>query len=467
MKLLIVSLILTYPLQSLDAGIAELQKALVGRSEAFDRIELKGDGTATRFDAKLGTEMAELEGAIFDGFRFRCPENIKDRDFVWYFNTPGNWGEWYIVPVEGEPGRAFNDWIDADRLYQTFDRPAEKDRTRILQTLDGAYFKPGGDYIMWFRNTGKPGAGELRGIAAFSEKRDSWDADDVEKALSLKSAPAEDQVSALNSRGGLILLDARFFDKDYAKGRIDSALMGIRQTKRTSDGFFLTIQTFVPPCKTNPSLDEIIKQHGPADFIRTSEEKKRVRRHAGADDSEEDKDESDVTSYHYDHFAFEVDGDGKDRTVRRVVTFGCNFANEAPSGKEATFGGIDIENLTVFHRDGKEVGRAYYFLEGSKKPLFITAPPAGEYRNGNQRLISEGDGKWKWETRFPDGKTARTIPMKHDVFDGLAKGFHENGKRSFTANYRNGELDGETIQFDEDGKETSRRSFKEGKEVTK
>lgn len=464
MKALIASFILSLPLQ---AGIAELQKALVDRSEAFDRIELKSDGAPTRFDVDLGTETAGLDDAVFDGFRFRCPEDIKGRDFVWYFNAPGTWGEWYVLPAEGEPGRAFNDWIDADRLYQSFDRPAEKDRTRILQTLDGDYFKPGGDYIMWFRNTGKPGPGELRGIAAFPEKIESWDADDVEKALSLKPAPAEDQVTALNSRGGLILLDARFFDKDYAKGRIDSALMGIRQTTRTGGGFFVTIQTFVPPCKTKPLLDEIIQQHGPADFIRTGEEKNRVRQHAGAEASEEDDDEPDVTSYHYDHFAFEVDSDGKDRTVRRVVTFGCNFADVAPSGEGSTFGGIGIENLTVFHHAGKEVGRAYYFLEESKKPLFITAPPVGEYRNGNQLLISEGDGKWKWEIRFPNGKTARRIPLKHDVFDGLAEGFHENGKNTFIASYRNGELDGDAIQFDEDGNETTRRSFSEGKDVTK
>jgi hypothetical protein len=462
MKPLLLSLVLALPLHAVESAVVELQKTLAGRAEAFDRIELKSDGSSVRFEVKLGVETAELDGAVFDGFRFRCPEDVTDRDFVWYFNAPAAWGEWYILPLDGEPGRAFKDWIDADRLYRPFDKPSEKDRLRILQTLDGGYFKPGGEYIMWFRNTGKSGAGSLRGIAAFPAENDSWDADGIEKALSLKPAPVEDQVTALNSRGGLILLDDRFFDRDYGSGRIDSALMSIRQTKRMSGGFFLTIQTFVPSCKTKPSIEEIIKEHGPADFIRTSRERTRVRSHAGVD--EPDEDEDDVTSYHYDHFAFEVDGDGKDRGVRRVATFGCNFADVAPTAKGATFSAIDIENLTVFHRDGKEVGRAYYFLEGSKKPLFITEPPAGEYRNGGEFLISEGGGKWTWGNRFPNGKTARRIPLEKGVFNGLAEGFHPNGATSFKAGYRNGELDGDAVQFDEEGNETSRRRFKLGKE---
>jgi len=463
MKPLLLSLILTLPLHALEAGIAELQKALADRAGAFDRIELKSDGTTARFDIKLGVETAELEGAVFDGFRFRCPEDLTNRDFVWYFNAPATWGEWYVLPVDGEPARAFKNWIDADKLYQPFDKPSEKDRLRILQTLDGGYFKPGADYIMWFRNTGKSGEGSLRGTAAFPQKKDSWDADGVEKALSLKAAPADDQVAALDSRGGRILLDPAFFDKDYATGRIDSALTSIRQTKRMSGGFFLTMQTFVPSCKTKPSLEEIIKKHGPPDFIRTTGERTRVRAHAGAD--EPDEDEVEVTSHHYDHFAFEVVGDGKDRTVRCVATFGCNFADVAPPAKGTAFGAIDIENLTVFHRDGKEVGRAYYFLEGSKKPLFITEPPAGEYRSGNELLISEGGGKWIWENRFPDGKTARRIPLEEGVFHGLAEGFHPNGKTSFKAGYRNGELDGEAIKFDEEGNEISRGMFRKGEAV--
>lgn len=129
------------------------------------------------------------------------------------------------------------------------------------------------------------------------------------------------------------------------------------------------------------------------------------------------------------------------------------------------FATIGIENLTVFHRDGKEVGRAYYFLDGGYKPLFITTPPVGEYRAGDDVLIFAGEGKWTWENRFPDGKVARRIPLSGDQFNGEATGFHSNGKPSFKATYAKGSLDGDAIQFDEAGKEISRRAFKEGKSV--
>lgn len=87
--------------------------------------------------------------------------------------------------------------------------------------------------------------------------------------------------------------------------------------------------------------------------------------------------------HQYDHFSFEVQSDAKDPRVLRVGTYGCDFADVRPPNNGATYAGIGIENLTVFHRDGKEVGRAYYFLDGSYKPLFITVPPTGEYRSGN------------------------------------------------------------------------------------
>ena len=318
---------------------------------------------------------------------------------------------------------------------------------------------------MWFRKVGKDGSNSLRGTTAFAKKDDSWNHDDVEKALSLRPAPAEEQVAGLHSRGGLILLDTHFFERGYAESRIDSAFSSIRSTKQTRGGFFVTMQTFVPPCATTPSLSEIVKQHGQPDFIRTGEELDRVRKHIGSDPLDED--DREITRYHYDHFAFEVETDAKDPKVLRVGTYGCDFSDVRTPDDRSTFGSIGIENLTVFHRDGKEAGRAYYFLEGAKKPLFIAVPPAGEYRSGNQMLISGGDGKWKWEIRTPDGKVARRIPLENDRPHGLAEGFHLNGKTSFKATYKSGELDGEVIQFDEEGKETLRRKFKEGEAVEK
>ncbi len=450
-------------LHAAEPDMKAMKEALAANAEAFETIELKGDGTAVKFEINLGAKSAEFDGNSYDGFRFRCPDGIEAKDFVWYFNAPTSWGNWYIIPVKGEAKQAFRDWLDADKLYLPFDKSSEKERTRILQTLDGSYFKAGEEYIMWFRKVGDKGSAALRGIAAFAKKNDSWDSPDVEKALSLKTAPVEEQVAALNSRGGLILLDNRFFERGYAEERIDSAFASIRSTKQMSNGLFVTMQTFVPPCKTSPSLAEIIKQHGAPDFIRSTDEQDQVRKHMN--DKAMDDDEQNITRNYYDHFSFEVESDAKDPKVLRVGTYGCDFADLRPSNSGATYSGIGIENLTVFHRDGKEVGRAYYFLDGSYKPLFITVPPPGEYRSDKQVLISEGDGKWKWENRFPDGNVARRILLKDNLFNGDAEGFHENSKTAFKATYKDGELEGDAIQFDEDGKEISRRSFKNGKAV--
>lgn len=63
MKTLFLSLSLALPLHASESGIEKLQKALAGRAEAFERIELKADGSTVHFDVKLGSETAELEGA--------------------------------------------------------------------------------------------------------------------------------------------------------------------------------------------------------------------------------------------------------------------------------------------------------------------------------------------------------------------------------------------------------------------
>lgn len=463
MRNILIPLFLLLPLHAGEPDIKALKEALAANADAFERIELKHDGTATNFEIELGRKTVKFDGEDYDGFRFRSPDDPGGKDFVWYFNAPGSWGHWYILPVEGEPSQAFKDWMDADKLYHPFDKSGEKHRLRILQTLAGTYFKPAAEYLMWFRKAGKDESSSLRGTAAFANKDTSWNHGEVEKALSLRPAPAEEQVAALHSRGGLILLDTRFFERGYAESRIDSVFSSIRSTQQTRGGFFVTMQTFVPPCTTTPSLAEIVKQHGQPDFVRAGEELDRVRKHTGSDPL--DDDERGITRYHYDHFAFEVETGVKDSKVLRVGTYGCDFSDVRPPEGGSTFGGIGIENLTVFHRDGKETGRAYYFLEGAKKPLFITVPPAGEYRGGNQTLISAGNGKWIWETRSPGGKVARRIPLENDRLHGPAEGFHPNEKTSFKATYKNGELDGEVVQFDPEGKETLRRTFKGGKAV--
>lgn len=439
-----------------------MKEALALQVESFEEFKLSGDGKTSSFEIKLGEKPAKLEEEVFDGFRFRCPELAEGTDFVWYFNAPTNWGNWYIFPVEGKPGQAFRNWLDADKLYETFDQSGSVGRLRILQTLKGSYFKPGQEYIMWFRRTEEGKGTQLQGIAAFAKGEDSWDHDDIEKALKLKPAPAAEQVALLKSRGGEVLLNKDFFDPRYAEGRIDSAFDSIRSTKRMRGGFFITMHISVPSCTTEPSLKEIIAKHGEPDFSRTGEELVTVRKKAGGDPPDED--DAKVTTHYYDHFGFEVETGAAEPKVLRVTTTGANFRDLKGGEKGGSYGRIDIENLVVFHKDGAEVGRAYYFLEGGKTPIFIQEPPPGEYKAGDSLLIAKGKGEWIWEQHFDDGKVASRIPMKANQLHGKAEGFHENGQPRFKAEYRKGELDGELLQYNEAGKEVGRRKFKEGKE---
>lgn len=463
MKIAIVSLALLASCHGQELTIEELQAALAAEAEAFDVVELTADGKAAVFEIKLGGKTAKVGKDHYDGFRFRCPELPEKTDFVWYFNAPEAWGHWYIVPVEGKPKQAFKNWMYGDKLYDAHDKGGGKGRLRVLQTLDGSYFTAGAEYLMWFKKSADAADHTLRGTAAFAKSDDDWDHDAVEKALGLKPSAPEDQVAALSSRGGMILLDKEFFDPEYAAGRIDSAFASIRSTRRMAGGFFLTMQTAVPPCATTPSFAAIRKKHGEPDFRKDAVEEEKKRKHAGGTPADED--EKGITRHYYDYFAFEVETGAKDPKVLRVVTHGSDFSAVRPPAAGSSYASIDIENLTVFHRDGAEVGRAYYFLEGGKKPLFIKEAPAGEYWSGNQVLIAKGGGTWRWESRYPDGKLARRVPLKANRLHGKAEGFHENGKLRFTAEYAKGELDGEVVQFDDLGKETSREKFKDGKRV--
>ena len=464
MRYLILTLALCLSCRAQELTIEALKEGLSAELEAFEEVSIPSEGKATTLAITLGEKPVKIGKDLFDGFRFRCPKLEGGKDFVWYFNAPANWGNWYIVPVKEDPGQAFKGWLDGDKLYRPYDKPAEKDRLRILQTLDGTYFKEGSEYIMWFRKTGDGPATDLRGSAAFVKKEDpedKWDHESVEEALALEEAAPADQVAALSSKGGLILLDPDFFDPGYAKGRIDSAFFSMRQTKRASGGFFITIQTATPPCQTEPSFKEIEKKYGTADFTRTGEEMDKRATHTEGDPV--DDDEKGITHHYYDYFAFETESGSKDPKVLRVRTHGTNFSALRAPEKGSSWVVIDTENLVVFHKDGKEVGRAYYFLEGEKKPLFITEPPAGEYsRSKEDVLIVKGKGAWLWETRYPDGKIGRRIPFKDNRMHGKAEGFYPDGKPEFTAEYRAGNLDGEVVKFDKAGKETSRRKFKDG-----
>ncbi|MEK7952987.1 toxin-antitoxin system YwqK family antitoxin [Luteolibacter soli] len=448
-----------------ELTIQELKAGLVEGVEAFDTVKLTADGKPVSFDLKLGESPVKIGKDVFDGFRFRCPELPEGTHFVWYFNAPKDWGNWYIVPVEGEPGQAFKGWLEGDKYYETFDKVAEKDRLRILQTLAGSYFTAGKDYLMWFRKTGESPDAALRGTATFAKGDNDWDHEAVEKALGLKEASPEVQIAATGWRGGKILLDREFFAPADAASQIDSAFFSIRSTRRMRGGFFITTQIAVPPCKTSPALAAIRERYGAPDFVRSGEELEKVRKHGDGDGI--DKEDRQRTWHYYDHFAFEVDSKAADPKVLRVVTQGSDFSLVGPPAQGSSFATIDIENLTVFHRDGKEVGRAYYFREGDKEPLFITEPPPGVYVADDERLTASKDGEWLWESLHPGGKVARKLPMKHHRLNGKAEGFNPEGGLTFTAEYRNGVLNGEVVRLDGKGKEISRQKFKDGEKVDK
>ncbi|WP_193212177.1 toxin-antitoxin system YwqK family antitoxin [Luteolibacter marinus] len=460
MKSLLLAGALLVPCNGQDFGLEDLQRAFADELDAFDVISFTPGETPAKLSVKLGETPVKIEDEVFDGFRFKFDGDPEKLDFIWYFNAPENWSNWYILPVSGEAGQAFRGWLDGDKVYRDLDKPGEKDRLRVLQTLTGDYFTKGAEYVVWFRQVKKGGSADLRGLAMLADRNKTWDHDDIEEALALKPAPLEDQVAALNSRGGLILLDDEFFTRRDAGNRIDSAFFSIRSTKRMAGGFFITTQIAIPPCDTDPPIADIVAKHGAPDFIRSGAEVARVRKHSGGSPPEDD--EAGLTRYYYDYFAFEVDPDAEIPAVERVVTHGNDFSVLQPPAKGSSYATLGMENLTVFHRDGKEVGRAYSFLEDEKEPLFITEPPPGDYRSGEQVLTAKGGGEWKWEFHYPDGKLARRFLLKGNRFDGSAEGFHRDGKPAFTATYRQGVLHGELVKFDGNGEEVSRQRFENG-----
>lgn len=419
---------------------------------------------------KLGeTTSTYRDRFIFDGFRITAPDDVADRDFIWFFNAPESWSNWFIIPVSGDFEGGFRNWLDADKLYSGLDKPQEKDRKRTLQTLDRSYFKPGAEYILWFRQV-DPSATthmDLRAVFRFATKpadKKKWDHDSIEEALQLKDAPDEDQVAQLESRGGRILLDTQFFNKADASSRIHGVLFSIRQTSHFDDGMFITMESSSPPCKTNPSLAAIREKYGPADFVVTSDEVAKVRKHVG--DDPPNKDENNLITHYYDYFAFEVASGDQEEHIKQVTTHANDFSKLRPIGKEGHVGHVAMKNLTTFSKDQKEVGRLYYFLEADKLPLVITEPPVGRYQKDEGEFLEyQGDGKWLW-LNITDDKVSRRVPFENHRMHGLAEGFNDDGQPTFKANYKDGVLHGEVREYNDEGKMVKRSYFRDGKPIS-
>jgi hypothetical protein len=406
----------------------------------------------------LGETVVEHVEGPYDGVRFTAPADVAGQDFIWYFNAPEGWANWYIVPLEGDVKQGFSDWLTGDKVYKEFDKDGEKERMRTLQTLDGSYFEPGKEYALWFRNVAKAKPGELRFKIAFAklEKDEKWDHEKLEKALRLEAASAEAQVAALGSLGGKILLDGKFFDKGYAEDRIDSVFFAKRQQQSFNGGFFIQIQTSTPPCRTNPKLAEIIAKHGEPDFVRTGKE-------AASRTSHKEEDEPPTVTYFYDYFGFVVEEGDEKKIVQQVTAQANDFSSLSPkdSGR-STFGQLGFENLTVFHLDGKEVGRIYLFDEDGDEPSVVTAPPEGAYRNGPVTINHLGGGKWTMEGVSEEGEKLYLKRYEKNRLNGIAEVYHANGKQKILLSYKDGVPDGKFVEYDEEGEIVREALYKDG-----
>ncbi|MDB6077274.1 MAG: hypothetical protein JWO82_1021 [Akkermansiaceae bacterium] len=440
-----------------------LTRGLQAHPEAFESRSPGTGGKAQAFEIKLGDTVTGVDDVIFDGFRFRYPEEADGGDFVWYFNAPAGWADWSILPAEGQATDGFKSGLLGDKLYVPFDKAGEEGRKRILQTLKGGYFKKGAEYILWFGHRAGSGAGDgvVRGTMAFA-RSEKWDHEAIEKALHLDPAPVEDQMAELNWRGGRILLDDHFFSHAEAEKRIEAVIAGIRATTLAKGGLFITMKQPAAPCATHPSMDEIAEKYGAADFVVTSKEAR--DRLPPAERAEKDDATEDYTTYFYDRFGFQVLDSDPARKVERMLTQAEDFSPLAAPKEGSHYVSAPMENLTVFYRGGKEVGRAYFFMDDdSNQPAFVTEPPPGTYQGSNAALICKGGGKWTLESYFGDGKVSRRIPLEGNLYEGESEAYYPSGSKRSTAPYKGGVLNGEVIQYDEEGKEKGRRKFKDGK----
>ncbi|MBK1882108.1 hypothetical protein JIN85_06770 [Luteolibacter pohnpeiensis] len=448
------------PMSGAQITLEMLKNQMQPVAADFERMEIGDAKEPHSFKIQLGDQPIKLGDDYFDGFRFTCPKIEKGSDFVWYFNAPANWGQWYLIQSEGDPRESFKNWLDGDKLYSSYDAAGEKDRLRILQTLDGSYFEPGKEYILWFSRTHGEAAGELRGVLGFAKSSDqekkSWDYDDIEKALNLKPLPPADQMTELGSRGGSILLDEDLFDPRDAADRIDALFFSKRRTSHYRGGYFMTMSTSVPPCRKTPPLEAIIAKYGEPDFVRSLEEKDRRL------DNDDDEEEEPTVTYYYDYFGFEVDPKNQAKVVEAVEAQANDFSKLRSKVTGKTIGVMPMENLTTFYDEGKEVGRVYGLSEGPEVPVVIQEPPVGKYEMKGRTLLNRGSGEWVEEYLFPDGTVKTRCHYEKNLITGKAEGFYPSGKLYYTLSYKDGQLDGPAVKYDENGKEIDRQSWSEG-----
>jgi hypothetical protein len=397
----------------------------------------------------------------FGCFRFKTPKE-PSLDMVWIFTVPPEWSQWYILSAEGAM-EGFRHWLAADRLYEGFPPPI-KDQA-YLQTLEAGSLKPDSTYIIWFYQKA-PSKGPATLTAAINflpgKKKDAeWDHEQIEKGLGLKSAPAARQVEQLGSRGGRILLDARFFRPKYAELRIDNLLTSLRHSRSFGGGMFIEMRMQVPPCGTDPLLADIIAAHGEADLVLSADERRLF--------SEEGEDVRSVC--YYDRFGFVLGGDTKKQHIYGVLTQASDVSEVRPRRDGLTWGDVPLPevNLRVFFRDKKEIARVAFW--GNENARVISGElPAETYRrdfdNGTiaEELIHAGGGEWEYRAFTEEGQPVRTAKLVKHAFHGILRDTYPDGKPRAEAPYKNGKLDGVLKQWNRNG-EMQERMFRDGKPV--
>ncbi|MBC8009996.1 MAG: hypothetical protein H7067_07855 [Burkholderiales bacterium] len=406
-------------------------------------------------------------GHAFDAVRFRAPER-GGLDLVWAFTAPATWRHWYILPVEGETKRGFENWINGDRAYVGFD--GAQDNPVTLQTLAAAYFEPGREYLLWFcQTTHTPEPATLKLTLRFALARpadEPWERESVEKALKLETAPTATQAAYFASRGARVLLDAELFHPKDASSQMEHFLFTRRQTEFLKGGFFITVETACPPCHGAPLLADIVRRHGEPDCVLTAAQQN-LDRTAEANDSPS------YDRHHYDHFIFETDPADADKRVRRVSSqyFNANSARPADGARdtwtEVTLTGIEFR---LFFREGREVGRYRHWGEPGAK-LVSGAIPEGEYRRAYvsgepmEKLVHDGAGGWAYESYHRSGPAYRRCGYKDGRLDGALTDFFEDGRERVSAGYAEGRIHGRLRVWEADGRLVRDQVFERGELV--
>ena len=163
----------TKPLQSVAPRFREVPVSAEAGAARWHKVTLNG------------------RGKKLDAVRFRVPAG-EARGMVWAFVPPANLGGWYILPTAGEM-QGFKKFFRPSAQKVLGKKAPEGSRQVLLQTLDAANLKPGGEYIVWFRFKDEKPAPVYLAIAlpAGGEDVEEYDEGAVIKTLGLTAEGTE------------------------------------------------------------------------------------------------------------------------------------------------------------------------------------------------------------------------------------------------------------------------------------